>query len=170
MRRYSWDYPEITYEPPKSYKWEDSPLSDLINGMMPNRKVTSLGTKVVGICTVHGDVYPRRFYIKHYVHKLWRALKQDGIHLPNPARTEMGKWMEEYMSYCEDSEPIAPPSGDAWMPQWTIERREGDWTAEQIESGLAPEPYEVTTHSGIVLDALKRILERSRLQSSVLGE
>jgi hypothetical protein len=32
-----------------------------------------------------------------------------------------------------------------WKVEWRLEKRMGDWTGEQIDAGLAPEPYEVIT-------------------------
>ncbi|HEY6330717.1 MAG TPA: hypothetical protein VI756_15380 [Blastocatellia bacterium] len=38
-----------------------------------------------------------------------------------------------------------PPNHEAvrWHAQWTIEKRQGDWTPEDIKAGRAPVPYEV---------------------------
>lgn len=43
------------------------------------------------------------------------------------------------------SEPIK------WRARWTIEKRHGDWTPEQIDAGLAPAPYETIEHEGNLL-------------------
>lgn len=39
----------------------------------------------------------------------------------------------------------APPPHDRaeWKAKWQVDKYEGDWTAEQIDAGLAPAPYEV---------------------------
>lgn len=38
-----------------------------------------------------------------------------------------------------------------WKPQWVVHKRHGDWTAEQIAQGLAPEPYETVVQHGNML-------------------
>ena len=39
----------------------------------------------------------------------------------------------------------------AWRAQWTLEKRHGDWTAEQIDAGAAPAPYEIVDIPGNLL-------------------
>jgi hypothetical protein len=52
---------------------------------------------------------------------------------------------------------IAPPalemllSGRNWMPKWILEKREGNWSAADIEAGLAPAPYETVEVEGNLL-------------------
>lgn len=36
-----------------------------------------------------------------------------------------------------------------WRVQWKLEKREGDWNGEQIDAGLAPDPYEVIEREGV---------------------
>lgn len=38
-----------------------------------------------------------------------------------------------------------------WKAKWRVEKRYGDWTGDQIDSGQAPEPYEVIERSGNLL-------------------
>ncbi len=38
-----------------------------------------------------------------------------------------------------------------WRAQWKVEKRDGDWTAEQIAAGEAPPPYEVLEREGNLL-------------------
>lgn len=38
-----------------------------------------------------------------------------------------------------------------WICKWRLEKREGDWTGEDIDAGLAPEPYEVIEEEGNLL-------------------
>lgn len=38
-----------------------------------------------------------------------------------------------------------------WRARWTVRKYQGDWTAEQIDAGLAPEPYEVIEREGNLL-------------------
>jgi hypothetical protein len=38
-----------------------------------------------------------------------------------------------------------------WHCTWTLAKREGDWTWDQIAQGEAPEPYEVITREGNLL-------------------
>ncbi len=38
-----------------------------------------------------------------------------------------------------------------WRAQWKIEKRQGDWNGDQIDAGLAPEPYEVINGNGNML-------------------
>lgn len=50
----------------------------------------------------------------------------------------------------------APPAHDrlSWRPRWILEKREGDWTSEQIDAGAAPAPYETLEVEGnLVLTA-----------------
>ncbi len=44
-----------------------------------------------------------------------------------------------------DHEPIQ------WRAKWTIDKRVGDWTGEQIDAGLAPAPYETIERVGNLL-------------------
>lgn len=39
----------------------------------------------------------------------------------------------------------------SWRTKWRLEKREGDWTPEQIAAGLAPAPYEVIEGEGNML-------------------
>lgn len=41
-----------------------------------------------------------------------------------------------------------------WAVDVTVEKREGDWTGEQIAAGEAPEPYEVLRRKGNLLTTL----------------
>lgn len=41
--------------------------------------------------------------------------------------------------------------GVRWRAQWRLEKREGDWTGEQIDGGEAPAPYEVIEREGNLL-------------------
>jgi hypothetical protein len=38
-----------------------------------------------------------------------------------------------------------------WHAKWTIDKRAGDWTGDQIDAGLAPEPYDVIDGDGNLL-------------------
>lgn len=38
-----------------------------------------------------------------------------------------------------------------WLARWRVEKRDGDWTPEQIAAGVAPEPYEVLERAGNLL-------------------
>lgn len=38
-----------------------------------------------------------------------------------------------------------------WRAKWTVEKRWGDWTGDEIDAGLAPEPYEVIEREGNLL-------------------
>jgi hypothetical protein len=38
-----------------------------------------------------------------------------------------------------------------WRAHWKLEKRLGDWTGEQIDAGLAPQPYEVIERMGNLL-------------------
>jgi hypothetical protein len=38
-----------------------------------------------------------------------------------------------------------------WKAAWRIDKREGDWTGEQIDAGLAPAPYDVIKGEGNLL-------------------
>jgi len=38
-----------------------------------------------------------------------------------------------------------------WRARWKLEKRHGDWNGEQIDAGLAPEPYEVIEQEGNLL-------------------
>jgi hypothetical protein len=38
-----------------------------------------------------------------------------------------------------------------WRAKWTLEKRVGDWTGEQIKAGLAPDPYEKLDFEGNLL-------------------
>jgi hypothetical protein len=44
-----------------------------------------------------------------------------------------------------DHEPIR------WRAEWSVEKRLGDWTGEQIDAGEAPDPYEVIRQVGNLL-------------------
>ena len=38
-----------------------------------------------------------------------------------------------------------------WRAHWTLEKRDGDWTADQINAGIAPAPYETVEVEGNLL-------------------
>lgn len=38
--------------------------------------------------------------------------------------------------------------GITWLPKFKVEKREGNWTGDQINAGEAPEPYEVVEGEG----------------------
>jgi hypothetical protein len=52
--------------------------------------------------------------------------------------------------------------GKTWEVTWTLEKREGDWSPEQIAAGLAPAPYEmlVVPDNGLLNNGIDNLLMR----------
>lgn len=78
-------------------------------------------------------------------------------------QTDIGRGHESASVSCE-----APPcieeiiSGKNWKAKWTLEKRWGDWTDEDILSGRAPDPYEtvVIDGNGLLNDGINFLLNR----------
>lgn len=46
---------------------------------------------------------------------------------------------------------VAPHDAAIWRARWRVEKYDGDWTGEQIDAGLAGDPYEVIAREGNLL-------------------
>ncbi len=47
------------------------------------------------------------------------------------------------MNHDQQEQSDQPHESAQWNVKFSIEKREGDWSGEQISAGEAPDPYEV---------------------------